>query len=90
MREREFEVGSKVLVLLPTSTTKLIAQCRGSYSVVARKERVNYEVDVGEGRKCLKIYHINMLGLWMEPMAQNLWVEEEEEAETEISTWERD
>ena len=31
-----------------------------------------------------------MLQLWVEPVAQNLWVEEEEEAETEISTWERD
>ena len=31
-----------------------------------------------------------MLRLWVEPVAQNLWVKEEEEAETEISTWERD
>ena len=38
-----------MLVLLPTSTSKLKAQWQGPYSVVARKGKVNYEVDVGEG-----------------------------------------
>ena len=42
----ELEVGSKVLVLLPTSMSKLKAQWQGPYSVVAQKGRVNYEVDV--------------------------------------------
>ena len=50
--------------------------------MVARKGKVNYEVDVGEGRKYLKIYYINMLLLWLEPVVHNLLDEEEEEAET--------
>ena len=41
-RERKFVVGNQVLALLPTSTTKLLAQWQGPYQVIGVKGNVNY------------------------------------------------
>ena len=41
-RERELKVGEKVLILLPTSTSKLLAKWQGPFVVKSRKGRVNY------------------------------------------------
>ena len=60
-RNREFQPGDQVLVLLPTSTNKLIAQWQGLYVVVRRLGKVNYEVEMKDKRKKRKIMHINML-----------------------------
>ena len=43
-RERELQSGGQVLVLLPTSTSKLLAQCQGPYEVLRKVGKVNYEV----------------------------------------------
>ena len=45
-RDREFNHGDEVLVLLPTSTNKLLAGWRGPYPIVRRVNRVNYEVEM--------------------------------------------
>ena len=45
-RIREFVPGDLVLVLLPTSSSKLLAQWQGSYQVVKRTGKVNYLVDI--------------------------------------------
>ena len=42
-QERSFKKGDKVLVLLPTSTHKLIAQWQGPYKVLRRVGKVTYE-----------------------------------------------
>ena len=60
-RKREFEPGEKVLILLPTSTSKLLAQWQGPYSIVRRVGKVNYEVDLNDRRKRRRVFHINML-----------------------------
>ena len=68
-RERSFEVGEKVLVLLPTSTHKLLAQWQGPYDVVKKINKVIYEVEMQNKRKRLRRFHINMLRKWYEPLA---------------------
>ena len=50
-RKRELKVWAKVLVLLPTSASMLLAKWQGPYVVMARKGPVTYEVDMGERRK---------------------------------------
>ena len=63
-RQREFEVGDQVLVLLPTATSKLLAQWQGPYQVRQRVGKVNYQVDMHDRRKRKRIFHINMLRPW--------------------------
>ena len=67
-QSREFQLGDQVLVLLPTSTNKLIAQWQGLYVVVRRLGKVNYEVEMKDKRKKRKIMHINMLRKWHVPL----------------------
>ena len=50
-RNREFEPGNQVLVLLPTSTNKLLASWCGPYSVTRRVSPVNYEVEMADRRR---------------------------------------
>ncbi len=50
-RMREFEPGDPVLILLPTSTRKLLAQWQGPFQVIKRTGKVNYLVDMYDHRK---------------------------------------
>uniref|UniRef100_A0A8C1RIN6 Gypsy retrotransposon integrase-like protein 1 n=1 Tax=Cyprinus carpio TaxID=7962 RepID=A0A8C1RIN6_CYPCA len=61
---REFAPGDKVLVLLPTSSSKLLAKWQGPFEVTRRIGDLNYEVvrtDIGDPRQ---IYHLNLLKKW--------------------------
>lgn len=51
MREREFNPGDQVLVLLPTSTNKLLARWQGPYKVLHHVGKVTYLVDMYNTRK---------------------------------------
>ena len=74
-RERALNEGDKVLVLLPTSNDKLLAQWQGPYVVRRKVNDVNYEIDLGSRkRKRFRLFHINMLRRWYET---NSFVEEE-------------
>ena len=64
---RTFKAGDRCLVLLPTSTNKLLAQWKGPYEVAEPVSDLNYLVKVGEERKR---FHINMLKAYYEPMAE--------------------
>ncbi len=50
-----------MLVLLPTSSSKLLAQWQGPYQVVRRTGKVNYLVDMHDHRKRRRVFHVNML-----------------------------
>lgn len=63
-RHRSLTVGDKVLVLLPTSANKLMAQWKGPYQVVQKVSDTNYKIQCG--RKVNKTFHINMLKKWHE------------------------
>ena len=69
-RSRQFEPGEKVLVLLPTSTNKLLAQWQGPYTIQKRIGDVNYEVDMSDTRKRRRVFHVNMLKQWHDSPAQ--------------------
>ena len=57
-RSRKFDVGDKVLLLLPTEGNKLLLQWKGPYEVVQIVNRMDYKVDV-DG--VVGTYHANML-----------------------------
>jgi len=65
-RFRRFEPGERVLVLLPTDTSKFLAQWKGPYPVVKRVSDVLYEIDMIGTRKRHRVFHINMLKRWNE------------------------
>ena len=68
-REREFQVGDQVLVLLPTDANKLLARWQGPYRVLHRVGTVNYLVDMHDRRKRKRVLHVNMLRKWHTPTA---------------------
>ena len=58
---REFKPGDLVLVLLPTSSNKLLAQWQGPYQIKERKGKVNYSIDMHDRKKRLRVFHVNTL-----------------------------
>ena len=80
----ELQPDEEVLVLLPTSTNKLLAQWQGPYRVLRKIGKVDYEIDMPGRRKRKKIFHINMLKKWYPPANASYFCEETtEEGETE-------
>ena len=57
-RKRNYKMGDKVLLLLPTSSNKLIAEWKGPYEIVRRLNKVDYVVRIYDKER---VYHINML-----------------------------
>ena len=56
-RTRTLSEGSMVLVLLPTSSSKLEAQWQGPYKVLQRVGKVNYLIDMADRRKRRRLLH---------------------------------
>ena len=57
-RKRNYKLGDKVLLLLPTSSNKLLAEWKGPFEVVRKLNNVDYVIRVFEKER---MYHINML-----------------------------
>ena len=83
-RSREFQPGEQVLVLLPTSTSKLLAQWQGPYPVVNRVGPVNYDIDMIGRRRRRRVFHVNMLRAWHAPTVTDYLSEEVISTEDEI------
>ena len=62
-KRRAFQVGAKVLILLPSDNNKLLLQWRGSFVVERCGNGNNYEVEVN---KRIKTYHVSMLKPYFE------------------------
>ena len=62
-KRRAFQVGDKVLILLPTDNNKLLLQWRGPFVVGRCGNGNNYGVEVN---KRINTYHVNMLKLYFE------------------------
>ena len=60
-REREFKPGDMVLLLLPTSTSKLLAQWQGPYRVLKKVGSIDYQIEMPHRRKKRQIFHVNLL-----------------------------
>ena len=61
---REFKVGEKVLVLVPSHECKFLAKWQGPYEIVEKTGPVNYKVRQPGRRRGHQIYHINILKKW--------------------------
>ena len=55
-RERTFQAGEQVLVLLPSTTNKLLAQWQGPYPVIRKITPVTYEVDMFDHKKRKRMF----------------------------------
>ena len=75
-RNRQFKVGEKVLVLLPTDSNKLVLQWKGLYEIKEVVNRMAYKVDT-EGN--LKILHTNILTAYQEREASEVGMTVHEE-----------
>ena len=91
-RERMFEDGDHVLVLLPTATNKLLAKWQGPYPVLRKVGPVTYEVDMFDHSKRRRIFHVNMLRKWHPPTAASYWADSEgpEGDEGDVVLWRDD
>ncbi|XP_055367899.1 uncharacterized protein LOC129604626 [Betta splendens] len=65
-RLRQYQPGQRVLLLLPTSTSKLLAKWQGPYTVVRKMGPVTYEVHHPDKGKAKQTYHVNLLKEWKE------------------------
>nr|XP_061833255.1 uncharacterized protein LOC133617337 [Nerophis lumbriciformis] len=83
---RQFSPGEKVLVLLPTSSSKLLAEWQGPFVVSRQVGDVDYEVrQCGRGL-ATQIYHLNLLKRWREaePFSMVTAIAESEELGPEV------
>ena len=62
-KKRSFQVGDKILLLLPTDLNKLLMQWKGPFEIKGTKWGNNYQVEVN---KKVKTYHINMLKVYVD------------------------
>ena len=86
-RSREFDPNDQVLVLLPTSTSKFLAQWQGPYRVIRRTGSVDYEIDMGDHHRRYRIFHVNMLKKWCAPVVTSYLGDEGTEEADDILTW---
>ena len=87
-RDREFAPNDQVLLLLPSSTSKLTAAWQGPYRVVKKIGKVNYLIEQQNRRKKKHVYHVNLLKKY-EP-ARAMCCLAEEVIEEEIPDWRGD
>ena len=90
-RIRGFHPGDQVLVLLPTSTNKLLARWQGPYQILQQVGKVNYQVDMHDRKKRKRVFHINMLREFHRPKVLDVgcWAEEvsSEDSDGDIPAW---
>lgn len=65
-----------MLLLLPTSETKLIVRWQGPYKVIRRTGPVDYEVETPDKKEKRKIFHVNLLKKWQERASEAITCEE--------------
>ncbi len=71
-RLRQFSPGDKVLVLLSTSSSKLLAKWQGPFVVTRRVGELDYEVKRTDRGDACQIYHLNLLKRWKEEASVGL------------------
>lgn len=67
---REFHPGQRVLLFLPSTASKLLAQWQGPFSVLRRTGPVSYEILMPGHHPTKQTWHINLLKKWVEPASQ--------------------
>ena len=77
-----------MLVLLPTRTEKLLAKWKGPYNVIRKVGKVNYELEMTDGRKGQKLFHVNMLKKWNKP--EEMFVNQISDKQEEVPCYQKD
>ena len=83
-RDRSFVHDDQVLVLLPTSASKLSAQWQGPYQVIEHIGRFKYRVLMEDRKKKQRVFHVNMLYKWHPPVSAFLTHETSNEESRKI------
>ena len=87
-RDRTFTVGDLVLVMLPSSTNRLLVKWTGPYAVEEVLSSAAYKVAIPLARKKLRTFHVNVLSRWESPSAVCLLsMEEINNAEPDFPSW---
>jgi transposase InsO family protein len=86
-RKREFRPDDMVLLLLPTASSKLLAQWQGPFRVVKKVGHVNYEIEMPHRRKKRQIYHTNLLKKWEPPSVLCSMASEVDDEEDDFPDW---
>lgn len=68
-RTRTFQPRDRVLVLLPTEESKLLARWQSLYEVTRQVGPINYEIHQPHRRKPRQVYHVSLLKPWREQEA---------------------
>lgn len=80
-KARTFQPGDRVLVSIPTTSSKQLAMWQGPFTVVRRVGPVDYEVLKPGHRWERQVYHVNLLKEWKTPQG---WMAQESTAETDL------
>lgn len=89
-RERSFQEGEQVLILLPPTTNKLAAVWQEPYRIGKRVGEVGYMVHLHVCRKKNRLFHINILRKWQvhKPSDMGYWCEEvPDSSEDDLPVW---
>ncbi len=83
-----FAPGDKVLVLLPTSSSKLLTKWQGPFEVTRRVGDLNFEVIRTDRSGARQIYHLNLLKKWseVEPVMLATAISGEDDLVPEVNT----
>ena len=65
-RQRTFSPGQKVLVMLPTSDSKLLAKWQGPFEVEKQLGPTTYQIATPGRPRSRKVLHVNLLKEWAE------------------------
>ena len=65
-RQRSFNPGQKVLVLLPSDDNKLLAKWQGPFEILRKLGPTTYQVSTPEQPHSSKTLHINLLKEWVQ------------------------
>lgn len=61
VREREFQIGDRVLVMLTDNGNKFLSWWQGPFKVMRSTGPVNYKVEQSGHQNRLQVYHVNPL-----------------------------
>ena len=76
---QNFKAGDEVLILLPSSTNKLLIEWQGPYNVIEKANKVDYIIEVnGKPKK----YHVNVLKAYVRRTNTVMFVADEDQEDS--------
>lgn len=82
-RYRKFDIGDKILLLIPVKTNQMMLNWVGPYIMRDKVGEFHYRIEVAVDK--VKTYHINMMKRYYEREAEKFEVEREERLATLVT-----